>query len=123
MNRKVTHRIQKAGTALAIGLATTLVTIGAQAGTPANPAQFHESVVVRYDDLNLGSTAGAQALYVRISAAANRACGGAPPIRELRQRQAYRICVEDAVDRAVKKVDSERLQALHAERRSARSVG
>ena len=119
MNRNLTHRFHKAGTALAIGLATALLAVSAQAAAP----QANESVVVRYDDLNLASTAGAQALYARINTAAERACGGSPPMRELRRQQAYAACVNESVETAVKKIDSQRLQALHAERKSARSVG
>lgn len=124
MNSSVTNRLHKAVTVLALGMTTALMGVAAQAGEPAiGTAAYNESVVVRYDDLNLASTAGTQALYARISSAADRACGGAPAIRELRQYQSYRTCVDASVERAVKKVDNARLQALHAERKSAQSVG
>ncbi len=119
MNLKLPHRFQKAGSALAIGLATALLAVSAQAADTG----YHDSVVVRYDDLNVASAAGAQALYARIASAADRACGGEPAIRELRQTQRYRACVDTAVEKAVHKVDSERLQALHAERKAGSSVG
>jgi UrcA family protein len=113
-----------AGKALALGAATLLFALSAQAGpqrvdTPMN----HPSVVVRYADLNLATAAGTQALYARLSSAASRACGGQPGIHELRQQQDYRACYGRAMAKAVKKIDSQRLQALHAERTSTRSVG
>ena len=124
MNSSVTHRTRRTVAALALGMTTALTAVAAQADPPTVvAAKFHESVVVRYDDLNLATAAGAQALYARISAAADRACGGAPDIRELRQHQSYRTCVDESVERAVKKVDNARLQALHAERRPTQSVG
>lgn len=122
MFRTSTHRIRKAGTALALGLAAAILAVSAQAGAPVASAQPHDSVVVRYDDVNLGTTSGAQVLYARITSAAERACGAAPSVREMRQQRAYRGCVDTAVDHAVKQIDSQRLQALHAEHRADASV-
>ncbi len=119
MNLNVTHRIHQAGTALASGLAADLLATSAQADDPGH----HPSVVVSYDDLNIASAAGAQALYARINSAADRACGGEPAIRELRLTQQYDSCVDAAVEQAVHKVDSARLQALHAERKATATVG
>jgi UrcA family protein len=121
MSNSITHRFRKAGQAIVLGSATVLFALTAQAGS-ARPAA-NDSVVVRYDDLNLATAAGTQALYARISSAADRACGGQPSIRELRMQQQYRACYDRAVEKAVKKVDSARLQALHAERASATKVG
>jgi UrcA family protein len=123
MNSSVTHRFGKTVTALALGMTTALIALTAQAGEPSGASQVQDSVVVHYGDLNLATTAGAQALYGRISTAAERACGGEPSVREMRQYRDFRTCVDSSVERAVKKIDSERLQALHAERKSSRSVG
>jgi len=121
MNSSITRRFHKAGQAVALGAATVLFALSAQAGA-ATPTAY-DSVVVRYDDLNLATTAGTQALYARISSAADRACGGQPAIRELRMQQQYRACYDRAVEKAVKKIDSARLQALHAERAPATKAG
>lgn len=109
---------------LAIGAATVLCALSAQAATAhgRSPQEF-KSVVVRYSDLNLGTTAGVQALYARLSSAADAACGGDQHMVELRQRHAYTVCYDETLARAVRKVDSARLQALHAERGSSRTVG
>ena len=56
-------------------------------------------------------------------AGAHTRCDGTAAWRELRRHQAYAACVNASVETAVKTIDSQRLQALHAERKSARSVG
>jgi UrcA family protein len=109
---------------LAIGVATLLCALSAQAGTqPANSPAATRSVVVRYADLNLGAAEGARTLYARLSAAADAACGGEQYTVDLRSRLAYRACYDQALDKAVRKIDSQQLQALHAARTSSRSVG
>ena len=124
MNSSFTHRLIGTGGALAIGAATLLCGLSAQAGTePANPRAASKSVVVRYADLNLGAAEGAKTLYARLSSAANAACGGAQYRVDLRTDRAYRMCYEQTLDEAVTKIDSQQLQALHAERTSSRSVG
>ena len=49
----------------------------------------------------------------RLSAAAERACGREPDSRDLRRRMQYRSCYDDALNRAVDKIGSRELQALH----------
>jgi UrcA family protein len=124
MDRSSINRILGAGRTLAIGTATALVALSAQADaethrTPANVT----SVVVSYGDLNLGTTAGAQALYRRLASAADTACGGERDVAELRRHRGYRACYDQALEDAVEKIDSERLQALHAEHSASHSVG
>jgi UrcA family protein len=124
MNSSINHRFQSAGKALVLGASALLVTLSAQAGTESmDPPANHQAVVVRYADLNLATAAGAQALYARISAAASRACGGQPGVHELHLQQQYRACYDTAMEKAVQKIDSARLQALYAEHRTTRSVG
>jgi UrcA family protein len=79
-------------------------------------------VVVDYADLDLGSVAGNKALYARLSHAAERACGPEPEHRDLRARSDYRQCREAALAKAVDRIGSPELQALHA-RQSADGVG
>jgi UrcA family protein len=89
------------------GFATT-----ASAGEDADAAR-HDDVVVNYSDLNLDSAAGNQKLYARLTSAAERACGSASATRDLELRAQYRACVESALNRAVDKVGSRDLRALH----------
>ena len=69
------------------------------------------SVTVKYNDLNIGSRAGAQVLLKRIEAAANTACGGAPDIRQLNQLASFEACRKSALATAVAAVDSPMLTA------------
>ena len=91
------------------GFATT-----AQAGDPNQASPHYDSVVVKYSDLDLKSIAGNKVLYARLSAAAERACGKDPQARDLQRRMQYRTCYDSALNRAVDKIGSRELQALHA---------
>jgi UrcA family protein len=124
MSNSANRRMPRAAKALAIGAATLLFTLSAQAGTErVDTPVKHQDVIVRYADLNLASAEGTQALYARLAAAASRACGGQPGIHQLREQQDYRACYQKTLEKAVRKIDSQRLQALHAERSTTRSVG
>ncbi|MBK6349457.1 MAG: UrcA family protein [Proteobacteria bacterium] len=90
------------------GFATT-----AQAGDSARTKPHYHSVVVQYSDLDLNGVAGNEVLYARLSAAAERACGNDPHARDLQRRMQYRACYDSALSRAVDKVGSRELQALH----------
>lgn len=90
------------------GIATT-----AQAGDAAGAIPRYDSVVVQYSDLDLNGVAGNKVLYARLSAAAERACGREPDSRDLQRRMQYRSCYDDALNRAVDKIGSRELQALH----------
>jgi UrcA family protein len=91
------------------GIATT-----AQAGDAARASPHYDSVVVKYSDLDLNGVAGNKVLYARLSAAAERACGKEPDSRDLQRRMQYRACYDSALNRAVDKIGSRELQALHA---------
>ena len=91
------------------GIATT-----AQAGDAAKASPRYDSIVVKYSDLDLNGIAGNKVLYARLSAAAERACGKDPHSRDLQRRMQYRACYDSALDRAVDKIGSRELQALHA---------
>ena len=99
------------------GFATT-----AQAGDPDQASPRYDSVVVQYSDLDLKSLAGNKVLYARLSAAAERACGKESHTRDLQRRLQYRTCYDSALNRAVDKIGSRELQALHATG-SAHNVG
>ena len=93
--------------------ATTAIAPAAQAGDAATAGPSYRSVVVSYSDLDLDGVAGNKVLYARLSAAAERACGMEPSSRDLRRRSQYRTCYDSALDRAVDKIGSRELQALH----------
>ena len=86
----------------------------ARAGDSARTKAHYDSVVVQYSDLDLNGVAGNKVLYARLAAAAERACGYDPSSRDLQRRMQYRACYDSALNRAVDKVGSRELQALHA---------
>jgi UrcA family protein len=109
------HTLKTRTLASLLAMTATLVTASAaQAGAAGSAAMRYDSVVVSYGDLDLTSEAGKKALYSRLSAAADRACGKAPPVRELKLRAAYRACHEAKLDKALGKVGNRELQSLRA---------
>ncbi len=86
------------------GWACTLVaTAGAQESLP--------SKTVKYSDLDISKAEGAKVLYQRIRAAARYVCdlsiGGDAVLRV-----AEKVCVDTAIDNAVRKVDAPALTSL-----------
>ena len=73
------------------------------------------SVSVRYDDLNLSTEAGVNALYHRISIAARAVCPDAFS-RDLRVVIAGERCRANAVAHAVSDLHNPQLALLHASR-------
>jgi UrcA family protein len=86
-------------------------------GFAATPDVDAPSVAVRYDDLNLSTTAGVNKLYQRISAAARQVC---PDVysRDPHVALAGQHCLSSAVAKAVSEVNSPSLAMLHAARSS-----
>lgn len=91
--------------------------VASVAGFAATPDVDAPSVAVRYDDLNLATTAGVNKLYQRISAAARQVC---PDIysRDPHIVLAAQHCQAAAVAKAVSEVNSPSLAMLHASRSS-----
>jgi UrcA family protein len=73
------------------------------------------SVKVRYDDLNLATSAGVDALYRRISNAARTVCPDEHS-RDLVTVSAAARCQAKAVDQAVRDVNNPHLALVHAAR-------
>jgi UrcA family protein len=73
------------------------------------------SIAVRYDDLNLGTTAGVNALYHRIRNAASQVCPR-PYTHDVKAFDDSRRCQASAIAEAVHSVNSSQLAALHAAR-------
>jgi len=107
------------GTALQLGSAAPALVVPetAAAAAVALPSQ-----VVRYDDLNLAQPRGVALLYARIHAAAEMVCGTAQRIGSRLPPNAWKVCVAEAVDQAVAKVDRPALTAYHRARTGAPSL-
>jgi UrcA family protein len=100
----------------------TLTFVGACAAMAVAPMSFAApqsssvpSIAVSYDDLNLATSAGVDALYHRISVAARSVCAN-PDIRDLGAVAAAQNCRLDAVARAVRDVNNPKLATVHAAR-------
>jgi UrcA family protein len=82
-------------------------------GAGAASAQDVPSVTVKYSEQNLATDAGANELYHRIVRAAKQACPEAS-IRDLKAVREVEACRNQAIARAVNKIDNSRLAAAYA---------
>jgi UrcA family protein len=98
--------------AVAGALAALAVTTASFATAPSDEAP---SVTVRYDDLNLATTAGANTLYHRISNAARSVCRD-EYTRDLSVIAAMERCRANAIAQAVHEVNNPQLALVHAAR-------
>jgi UrcA family protein len=105
------------GRHLALATAVALAVAGLPAVRAADAPGTH-AVTVRYDDLNLGTDAGAHTLYARLTRAAQLVCPDSHN-RDLSRASIGRRCQAQAVAAAVTQVRSPRLAALHARRAMA----
>ncbi len=83
-------------------LSASILTMNALAAAATTDTIVTKSQVVRFNDLNLASEAGAQTLYKRITQAASQVCGDAG---DRFGHLDYRRCMKKAVNDAVAKVD------------------
>jgi UrcA family protein len=90
---------------------STLSLIGTTQVVASDLISAPVSIKVSYADLNLSSTAGANALYGRIKSAAKQACGYEGS--SLTDIRLWRRCVHEAVDDAVGRVNSPLLTQVH----------
>jgi UrcA family protein len=92
--------------------------IAIQAGEPARVEVdgTRVSIVVSYADLNLSERAGASTLYARLKRASGKVCGNKPSPLEVRAFRSYQVCFDNTLNKAVDRVNSQQLYALHAER-------
>lgn len=113
MNANAHTRRLSIGRMLLIGIAAGLP-LATQAGEPAKSLLINSSIVVSYADLDLNEPAGAHTLYTRLKQAAKKVCGHRPPPMDLDASKAYQDCFQSALNKAVKRVNSQQLYALHA---------
>lgn len=108
-------------------LSSVLVALVAATAAPADagvhPARQDPDALettVRFADLDLNRTAGADLMFSRLERAARDVCGEEPSPRELSKRSRYRACVAASLERAVAVVDAPLVTARHTGRTSAR---
>jgi UrcA family protein len=100
---------------LALLLLGSLAGVIAAGAANANPDSDAPSVVVKYSAQSLASDAGVSELYRRITVAARQVCPTASILDLSGQRQVEQ-CRDQAVSRAIHKIDNSRLAALYATR-------
>ena len=87
-------------------LLLSMLAMGSSLAMAADPVVTVKTETVRYDDIRLISAVGAAVLYGRLQSAAERACGGPLETVPLAQRQRFKVCVDDAVAKAVADVNN-----------------
>lgn len=97
---------------LAVAGAFAVLTV-ATTSFAAQPDSDAPRVAVRYDDLNLATSVGANTLYRRISAAARQVC---PDVysRDLAVVAAGERCQAHAISQAVHDLNNAQLALIHA---------
>jgi UrcA family protein len=80
------------------------------------------TITINYSDLDLTQPDGVKALYRRVATAARQVCKEPSP-REITRYAEFEACFDDAVTRAVEKVDAPQLTAFHRARSSGRRAG
>jgi UrcA family protein len=101
------------GRAAAFALAATFTAFAAGTASATTPAADVPSATVRFGDLNLATEQGARTLYRRIAMVAKQVCpdGGSRDLSRLAHAQA---CQKQAIERAVREVNSPHLAAAYA---------
>lgn len=92
----------------ALALTVGLIAIPAYASDLSDSAP---SEVVKFQDLNLGTSAGIATLYRRIYAASQHVCGAEDGYEDLHRRSIRQACAKDAEARAVAQVNVPALTA------------
>jgi UrcA family protein len=111
MNMSSKARIWASAAVVLLAAAWQCDALAAASNAPA--AGDVEQTTVRFGDLNIDRAADAAVLYRRIRYAAERVCGD-PQMPGLSIiSPSWRICVAQAVDRAVLAVDRPALTAYH----------
>src|ERR1700689_1290359 len=106
MNTTIQNTARAAALLLGGAIALCTLQVTAQAADDALPSKR-----VSYADLDISKPAGAKVLYSRITAAAKQVCAQSG-YKDLGAMQRVNGCVDRAINKAVKDVDSPALSAL-----------
>jgi UrcA family protein len=94
--------------AIGIAMISSFSTLCNAAGTPDAP-----KTMVKYADLDISTSQGATALYNRIHSAAEGVCSGYFH-DDLVARSGWKLCMKEAIEGAVTKVNQPALSAVYA---------
>lgn len=114
MYTRITRHTGEPNTRLAV--VVTLAGLLAASAITATAHAGDDGVVVRYHASELLEGRLAGKLYARLEAAAEKSCAVAPRRLPLAAVIAERACVEDALERAVRRLDSPVLSSIHRAR-------
>jgi UrcA family protein len=116
MNHSTTVKATRPAAKLAlVALGALAGVLGAGFAGAAGTDSDVPSIVVKYSEQSLSTDIGVQALYSQIVRAARKVCPD-PAIRDLRVQKLAETCRNEAVARAIRKVDNSQLAALYATR-------
>jgi UrcA family protein len=112
------HTTPRGRIARIVAAAIVATTFGVQASHAQVAADDVDvpSVIVKYDDLNLGTEEGSRALYNRLEFAAQRVCPRVGYVTELQRNEDARRCVTASVERAAKQIKSPKFAEVAASR-------
>jgi len=99
---------------LAAATLSALTLLGTASLAHADVPSDTERQTVRFDDLNLTTPAGLQALYLRIQNAAHDVCGPSHVLGSRIVSEAWKECVSASVRDAVLKINRPSLTAYYA---------
>ena len=105
-------KLKSAASAVALVFVCAFTANSAFAGEAAGQVRMED---IGYQDLNLATTAGVDALYKRIHAAAQRVCS-APESPELGAASASAKCTKEAESRVIEEMNLPALTAIAADR-------
>ena len=109
-------KMQRAKMVAGVAALAILASAGAPSLAKAAVQGDLRSETVKFDDLNLASQAGVQALYVRIRTAAREVCGPATLTGSGVSAAVWRACVSASLHDAVLKVKNPALTAYYTDR-------
>ena len=74
------------------------------------------SVDIRYGDLDVKRSAGAEILLSRVKHAATVVCGGVPSIRSLRERREFKACFNETTKNIVNDLNMPLVNAVYLQK-------
>ena len=104
-----------------IGAYAVAIVLLAPAVTHADSVDQPPTKTVRFDDLNLATSYGAETLFRRIQIAATAVCEEFEPQGNSLPTTVHESCIRNAVAGAVRNVDSPLLTAYYQERQNRHS--
>jgi UrcA family protein len=113
MTTSATLRVIGLSRGLLAGLLGSTLALSVQA-SEISLASADKSMTVSYAGLDLSDPAAMHTLYGRLKVAARIVCGGdISGVREVQRIFAHRACASEALESAVRSIDSTALTALH----------